>query len=425
MTKELEDKIVSEGAAAIAAHMDAMKSEFKSSDALNKETMKKAAEQIADTIEQLQSLKLKAESIEKQNKDLEAAIARTGTKDSQVDTVKQAQSEMMETFIRKGSAYGHSAGVTVELNAFAKEFAEKKGIELKALSVNSNVDGGFLVLPYFSGVVQTQVFETSPIRLFADSETISTDSLEFVDDYDEADAEWAAETATRATTGTPQFAKRNIPTHEIYAKPKMSQKIIEDSVVNVESWLASKLADKFSRKENTAFVSGTGVGQPKGFTQYAAGSSTYTQGAIEQINSGDAGTYTYNGLVNAMAALKTEYMSNAIWACNRNSLAELLQVKDGENRPIFNMVYDKNTKTFGSMLGLRLAQFQDMPAPTAGLLALALGDFRKGYKIVDRVGISILRDPYSAKPFVEFYARKRVGGDVANFEAIKLVKISS
>ncbi len=424
MTKELEEKLVKEGAAAIAAHMTALENEVKSSDALNKETMKKAAEQVASTIEELQKLQLKQKSLEEKNKDLEAAIARTGqTKAKDIDTAKEAQAEMMDAFIRKGTTAAGSAHV--ELKDFAAEFAAKKGIELKALSVNSNVDGGFLVLPNFSGIVQTQVFETSPIRLFASSITISTDADEFVDDFDEADAEWVAETATRSTTGTPQVAKRNIPTHELYAKPKMSQKIIEDAMVNVESWLASKLADKFSRKENTAFVNGNGAGQPKGFTQYAAGNSTYQQGKIEQIVSGDANTYTYNGLVNALAALKTEYMANAIWACNRNSLAELLQVKDGQQRPIFNMAYDKNTKTFGSMLGIPLAQFQDMADPSANNLALALGDFRRGYKIVDRIGVSILRDPYSAKPFVEFYARKRVGGDVANFEAIKLVKIST
>lgn len=425
MSKELEDKIVAEGAAAVVAHMAAMKSEFKSADALNKETMKKAADQIATTIEELQKIALSQKAADQKLADIEAAVSRNvESKSNTADKFVEARQEALDLFIRKGAMKG-TAGGQVQFKDFLSEFGEKKGLDIKALSVNSNVDGGFMVLPEFGGVIQTQVFETSPIRLFADSVTISTDAYEFVDDFDEADAEWVAETGTRATTDTPQVAKRDIPTHEIYAKPKATQKMLEDGIVNVESWLTGKIADRFARKENTAFISGDGVGKPRGIVTYTAGSSTYTQGAIEQIVSGDANTYTYNGLVNAMAALKTEYMSNAIWASNRSSLAELLQVKDGQQRPIFNMAYDKNTKTFGNMLGLPLAQFQDMPAPTAGLLALALGDFRRGYKVVDRRGISLLRDPYSSKPYVEFYATKRVGGAVANFEAIKLVKISA
>jgi HK97 family phage major capsid protein len=425
MSKELEEKLVKDAASALNEIKDTLQKQMKDGDALLAEKFDKCANQVADTIEGLQKLKLADEAKAKQLNDIEAAVSRVGTQGQKGESAESiARKEALDLFIRKGAMKG-TAGGQVKLGDFIEQFAESKGLEMKALSVNNDADGGFLVLPEFGGVVTTQIFETSPIRLYADSVTIGTDSYEYVDDYNEASAGWVAETEARSATNTPQVGKRIIPTHEIYANPQATQKVLEDSVVNMESWLAGKVADKFARLENTAFVAGDGVGKPRGFTTYAAGSSTYTPGSIEQVNGGGTASYTYNGLVNAMGALKTDYLQGAVWAGARASLTLLLQVKDAELRPIFNMTYDKNNRTFGSMLGLPVAIFNDMPAPTSANLALAVGDFKKAYKIVDRRGINILRDPFTNKPYVGFYTTKRVGGDVVNFEAIKLVKMST
>jgi HK97 family phage major capsid protein len=420
-----ENDLVAKGALALKEHMDALDKSIKDGDALLQAKMEKCSAQVTTTIEELQKISLAQKAQEQKAADLEAAISRVGNvAKSEADRGAELRHEAFNQFVRKGAVKG-SASAQVSLESFMQDFAESKGLDLKALSVNSNVDGGFLVLPEFGGVMETQIFESSPIRLYADTVNIGTDAYEFVDDYDQPTSAWVSETGTRSVTNTPQLAKRHIATHEISANPQVTQKMIEDSVVNIESWLAGKVAAEFGRKEATAFVTGDGVGKPRGFTTYAAGSSTYTQGQIEQVNGGSTSGFTYDGLVNTLSALKVEYLQGAIWAGARATIGALLKVKDGELRPIFNMSYDKNTRTFGNMLGMPVAIFNDMAAISSASLSLALGDFRKGYKIVDRRGINVLRDPYTNKPFVGFYTTKRVGGDVANWEAIKLVKCST
>lgn len=295
-----------------------------------------------------------------------------------------------------------------------------EALQTKALSVGSDPDGGYLVTPTMSNNIVTAVFETSPMRQVASVETISTDSLELIDDHDQAAAGWTSETATISESSTPTLAKRNIPTHQLYAQPKATQKLVDDSAIDIESWLSNKIADIFSRKENTAFISGNGVGQPRGILTYAAGTNW---GQIQQVNSGTSATVTADSIINLFYSLKDAYTKRASFFMNRTTVQAVRLLKQTTTN---NYLWQPGLATGApdTLMGVPVYMAADMPVAAANSLSIAVADFKAAYQIVDRKGITILRDPFTEKPFVKFYATKRVGGDVVNFEAIKLMKLA-
>ncbi len=297
---------------------------------------------------------------------------------------------------------------------------DDRTIEAKALSVGSDPDGGQLVPTAVSNRIITQVYETSPVRQVATVETIGSDSWEVPNDLGEFDSGWVGETEGRPETNTSQIGTLKIPVHEIYAKPKATQKLLEDASVNIEAWLSRKVADRFARQEATAFVTGNGVKKPRGFLTYPNG----TSGAkIEQIASGNATAITADGLINLMISLKDFYAAGAVWMMKRATVGAVMLLKDGNGQYMWRPGLDAGKPSM--LLGSPVYQANDMPAVAGGALPVAYGNFREGYTVVDRLGITVLRDPYSAKPFVEFYSRKRVGGDVVNFEAFKLMVVAA
>ncbi len=212
-----------------------------------------------------------------------------------------------------------------------------------------------------------------------------------------------------------------IPVHELYANPLASQKLLDDGNINVEAWIASKVSEKFARAEATAFVQGNGVGQPRGFMTYAAGTSF---GTIEQVITGDADQLTADGLITLLYSLKAPYRANASFLMKRLSVAAVRKFKDaGTGTYLWQPSLQMGQPDL--LLGRPLYDAEDIAAEGANALAAVCGDFKSGYQIVDRFGIRVLRDPYSNKPYVAFYTTKRVGGDVKNFEAIKINKCST
>lgn len=295
-----------------------------------------------------------------------------------------------------------------------------EALQTKALSVGSDPDGGYLVTPHMSSKIVQSIFETSPMRQLAAVETISSDVLELIDDHDQAAAGWTSETGAITETSTPTLAKRNIPTHELYAQPKATQKLVDDSAIDIESWLSGKIADIFSRKENTAFISGNGVGQPRGILTYASGTNW---GQIQQINSGSSGAVTADAIINLFYALKDAYSKRANFLMNRTVVQSVRLLKQATT----NQYMWQPGLAAGApdtLMGVPVQMAADMPVAAANSLSIAVGDFQAAYQIVDRKGINILRDPFTEKPFVKFYATKRVGGDVVNYEAIKLMKLT-
>ncbi len=295
-----------------------------------------------------------------------------------------------------------------------------EALQTKSLSVGSDPDGGYLVTPTMSSKIMQAIFESSPMRQLASVETISSDALELIDDHDQAAAGWTSETATISETSTPTLAKRNIQAHELYAQPKATQKLVDDAAIDVESWLASKIADIFSRKENTAFISGTGVGQPRGILSYAAGTSW---GQVQQIGTSSSGNVTADSLINLYYSLKDAYMKRASFLMHRTTIQAVRLLKEATtNQYLWQPGLSAGTPD--TLMGVPVNMAADMPIAAAGSLSVAVGDFKSAYQIVDRQGIRILRDPFTEKPFVKFYATARVGGDVVNFDAVKLLVLS-
>jgi HK97 family phage major capsid protein len=291
---------------------------------------------------------------------------------------------------------------------------------VKALSSGSDPDGGYMVEPSVSARIIEKVYESSPIRQLATVETISGTELEIKLDTDETDFEWVGETDLPAEGKTPQLGKKRIIVHTMAARPKATQQQLEDASTDMAAWLARKTSSKFARGEAYAFLRGTGRGMPRGLLTYADG----TDGEkIQQLPTGAAAGFTFEGITGIIYSLKEPYHARASWLMRRTSIGKVMLVKDGDGSFIFKTLLMPGSKGLESMLaGYSLRMAEDVPDLAANSLGAIFGDVQAAYTIVDRLGITTLRDPYSVKPFVEFYTRKRVGGDVVNFEAIKIGK---
>lgn len=388
--------------------------------------------------EQVESLAKGWEDFKKINEARESEIKRLGTASTETEAklakaneaidAAQKQIEAMKVAISRPSEGTKETVNKEEIErkaAFGKYI--RKGIEEKALSANSDTDGGFLIIPEISSEIVKRVYESSPVRQLATVDMISSDTFEINQDLDQVSSGWVSETGARATTGTAKLKQVVIPLHELYAFPTATQKILDDAMWNLEQWLGGKVSEKFIRDEASAFVNGDGVGKPRGFLTYAAATGVlstdtlYNQ--IEQVNSGNATLITADGLIGLTYTLKGPYQANASFLMKRVTMGSVRKLKDTQNRYLWepSLQLGQPDMLFGRPLYLA----DDMPIEAANALPIAYGDFRSGYQVVDKNGIRILRDPFTAKPYVGFYTTKRVGGGVKNFEAIKLLKCST
>jgi HK97 family phage major capsid protein len=345
---------------------------------------------------------------------LEAAMNRPGADDAKgVDAELDAKHR--DAF-RSYMAYGKTDGL--------KETRE--GIEIKAMSTDVNPDGGYLVRPELSQTIVTRIFETSPLRQVANVERTGSKSIDILIDDQEAFARWVGEGASGGETNTPQLGQKVIAAHKIEADPRMTTEMIEDAYLDVEGWLAGKVADKFARTQNTAFVTGNGVGQPRGFLTYAAwaAAGVYERDKIEQINMGSADVLNADGLIEVQNALKEGYQGNAVWGMKRTTFGAALQLKGSDNY-FFSPVLLANGQATIQLLGKPVVFMDDMPAVAAQALSVVYADFSMAYTIVDRVGLQVLRDPFTNKGFITYYTTQRVGGDVTSFDAIKIGKVAA
>jgi HK97 family phage major capsid protein len=332
------------------------------------------------------------------------------------DGIKQAQAAMQRRSSGEDKPVDQKqAEYKAKMNDYLRKGVE---FEAKALVVQNDEDGGYLVSAQMSSEIVKKVFESSPLRQLASVQQISGDALEIIEDLDEASIGWVGETQARSETDTPQLKKIRIPLHELYAKPWASQKFLDDSFVNIEAWLAEKVSDKLARAEASAFITGDGFNKPRGILDYANGTG-YEQ--IEQIDSGVNDAIGADGLINLFYALKAPYRANASWLMKRSTVSAVRKLKGTDNNYLWQPGLAGGQPA--TLLGVPLYEAEDMPAVADGALSVACGDFRAGYQIVDKFGIRVLRDPYSSKPYIEFYTTKRVGGAVKNFEAIKLLAI--
>jgi HK97 family phage major capsid protein len=270
--------------------------------------------------------------------------------------------------------------------------------------------------------------DRSNIRAVANVVQITGVAYEVVGDPNDLEAEWVGETDGRPNTSSPQLVKSIIPVHEIYANPTATQTLLDDSMISIEDWLGGRVRDIFDRKENAAFVNGDGVARPRGFLHYPTVDEwSWAWGSIGYIPTGqadfDADPDAVDNFLDTVYALKTEYRQNARWLMNSTTAGRVRKFRDGDDNYIWQQSLISGQPS--TLLGYPVDIAEDMPDVGDGEFPVAFGDFRRGYTIVDRIGVRVIRDPYSAKPYVAFYTTKRVGGAVENFDAIKLIKTAA
>ena len=301
-------------------------------------------------------------------------------------------------------------------------------VEEKALSTAVAADGGYLVDPVTAAQIVGVLRSSASIRTIANVVTVEASAFDVLVDHTDIGAGWATETASVAETGTPQVDRISIPLHELSALPKASQRLLDDSAFDVEGWLAQRIADKFSRAEASAFVSGDGVDKPTGFLNYPkADNALFSWGSLGYVPTGANGDFNSNdpadAIVDLVYALGARYRANATFVMNSKTAGAVRKMKDADGRFLWSDGIAAGEPA--RLMGYPVLIAEDMPDIAANAYAIAYGDFRAGYTVAERPDLRILRDPFSAKPHVLFYATKRIGGDVSDFAAIKLLKFAS
>ena len=300
-------------------------------------------------------------------------------------------------------------------------------IEEKSLSVGSGPDGGYLVPPETEATINRSLKTISPIRGIAGVRQVSGSVYNRPFATSGPDSGWVAETAARVTGNTPVLANLQFPTMELYAMPAATSVLLDDSIVNIDEWLAEEVRIAFALQEGAAFVTGDGINKPKGFLSYTTvANASWTFGNLGYIATGVAGAFPATNpgdkLLDLIYAAKAPYRANGTFVMNRGTQSVIRKMKDGQGNYLWQPAAKAGETP--SLMGYPVAEAEEMPDIAASSLSVAFGDFSRGYLIVDRAGIRVLRDPYSSKPYVLFYTTKRVGGGVQDFDAIKLLKFS-
>lgn len=303
----------------------------------------------------------------------------------------------------------------------------KRGEE-KALSIGVNADGGFVVPPETETEITRLMTAVSPIRAIAGVRQVSGAVYKRPISLTGPATGWVGETAARPTTNSQTLAELTYPTTELYAMPAATSAFLDDAAVDVGQWIADEVNAAFAAQETTAFVTGNGVNKPTGFLAATAVAETsWSWGNLGYIPTGLAGALPASNasdvLIDLVYALKAGYRQNASWVMNRKVQGSLRKLKDADGNYLWQPALTADGKA--RFMGFELVEAEDMPNMAANSLSVAFGDFRRGYLIVDRQGVSVLRDPFSSKPYVLFYTTKRVGGGIADYDAIKLLKFAA
>ena len=298
-------------------------------------------------------------------------------------------------------------------------------LEAKALSTAVNTDGGFLVDPVTADTVKSVLTSTASLRAVASVVSVEATSYDVLIDHGELGAGWATETGSLTETATPQIDRITIALHELSALPKASQRLLDDSAFDLEGWLAARIAEKFARSEAAAFINGDGVDKPMGMmTHTKVDNESWTWGNLGYVATGvDGGISGGDAIDDLVYALGAEYRANATYVMNSKTAGVVRKLKDADGRFLWSDGLAAGEPA--RLMGYPVLVAEDMPDVANDSYAIAFGDFGAGYTIAERPDLRVLRDPFSAKAHVLFYASKRVGGDVSDFAAIKLLKFAT
>lgn len=307
------------------------------------------------------------------------------------------------------------------LNAFKAHM--RRGTVEAAMSVGTAQDGGYMAPVEWDRTVTNKLKQLSPIRANAQVISISTTGFSRVYNDGVIGSGWVGETAPRPETATPGLTTLNFTPGEIYANPAITQQALDDVAIDLEQWLADEIDGEFAIQENVAFLSGNGTNKPYGILTYVTGAANAAKhpfGAITGTTVAGAAAVTTDEIIDLVYSLPSERNQNAKFYLNRTSLGKLRKLKDGQGNYIWQPTYVAGEPS--TLAGYPVVEVPGMPNMTTGLVSILFGDMAATYLVVDRVGIRVLRDPYTNKPFVHFYTTKRVGGGVQNPEYMRFIK---
>ena len=385
------------------------------------EEMKQAAVKSQKVID---DLKAEADKLNEQVAALKAGPATSGSKDPRMANPNAAEYvKNFETYFRKGEK-------AIEGGENALRALEVKA----AMSTGSDPDGGYTVTPEMETQIDATVKEISPMRQIATIRPIGTLEYKKLVNQHGVASGWVGETSDRPQTAGANLAELKFSVMEMYAMPAASQGLLDDSFTDIGAWLAGEVELEFAQKEGIAFITGDGANKPHGIlggyaivanAQYQWGKIGYVAtGASGAFKTDDTPTKPADCLIDLYHSVKSAYRANSTFVANRGTLGAIRKLKDANGDYLVQFLL-RNEGFVEQILGRPAVEMPDMPDIAVNSYSVAFGDFKRGYLIVDRVGVRVLRDPYTAKPFVLFYTTKRVGGGVQNFEAIKLLKFAA
>jgi HK97 family phage major capsid protein len=366
---------------------------------------------------------------------LEASFEALERQDEDVAQLREEMAQLKARVDAQAVAGARPAlsGAKAEASPFIENYLRKgleSGVELKALSGVSDAAGGYAVPEELDGEIGRLLTSISPIRAIANVVKVGSAGYRKLVTSGGTPSGWVSETAARPETDTPSFIEIAPPFGELYANPAASQAMLDDAAFDIEAWLASEIATEFARAEGQAFVAGSGINRPKGFLTQpvsAAADGVRPFGTLQVLGTGAAGGFPANApqdkLIDLVQALRPPYRQGAVFVMNSATASAIRKFKTADGAFLWQPGLVSGQPD--TLLGYPVVEAEDMPDIAADSLSIAFGNFKAGYLLAERTETQILRDPFTNKPFVHFYATRRVGGQVANSEAIKLLKFSA
>lgn len=389
------------GAAPIIAELQKTFSDFKAAHA---EEMKGVKAQFADVV-----TKEKVERIDARLNELQGALDAASVKMAAANIGAGGEKKVRDGEYTK---------------AFSAHF--RKGEVLASLNKGTAAEGGYLAPVEWDRTITDKLVKVSPMRTVCSVISISTNGFTKLFNKRGTASGWVGEIAARPETAGPTLGQMTYNTGEIYANPSATQQLLDDAEIDVEAWLASEVQTEFAYQEGVAFLSGDGTNKPTGLLTYVAGganAAVHPFGAIAAVNSGIAADIEANSIINLVYALPQELTGNARFAMNRNTISKVRKLTDSSGWHLWQPSLEAGQPA--TLAGYPLTEMAGIPDVAANAISALFGDFARTYQIVDRIGVRVLRDPFTNKPFVNFYTTKRVGGGLLNPETMKALKIAA
>ncbi|KQT55265.1 MULTISPECIES: phage major capsid protein [unclassified Aureimonas] len=370
-----------------------------SADVLTEEKVERIDKALGDQQKKLEALMLK---------DMRPPLEGTGGRGRGAEPSEHRQA--FETYVRGGDERG------------------LRRIEEKAMSTLTGADGGFVVPAETEREIGRRLSRISPIRSIASVRTVSAMVLKKPFSLAGAQAGWVGEADARPQTTSPTLAELSFPTMELYAMPAATNALLDDAAVDIDQWIGEEVEQAFAAQEGAAFVTGDGVNKPKGFmTAATVAESAWSWGKVGTISTGASGAFAASGgsdaLIDLIYSVKSGYRQNASFVMNRRTQSTIRKMKDADGNYLWQAPSAAGARA--TLMGFPLVEAEEMPDIAPAAKAIAFGDFARFYLIVDRQGVRVLRDPYSAKPYVLFYTTKRVGGGIQDFDAAKYLTFAA